>query len=171
MSKAVGAHVASHHLMCLSQAHTHTHKNRHARVCCWAESPLRPQSSVDATMCLKLTLEPVTHVSFTMWPSLSLPPHLFSSMSSQTTPLFFSPPPHRGEPQEVDFKKLRKTKHLPEKMDFPKSYQHPRVSHGEPNHLQRHDRHVFWWFSSSYWAGYSHKMEQTTACCYWQPSP
>ena len=43
--------------MCLRQALTHTRKNRHARVCCWAESPLRPQASVVATMCLKLTLE------------------------------------------------------------------------------------------------------------------
>lgn len=74
-------------------------------------------------MCLKLTLELVMHMSLIMWPSLSQILHLLSSL--QTTPLLSAPPPHAGEPQEVNFKKIRKTKHFPEKMDFPKSHQKP----------------------------------------------
>lgn len=163
--KAGGAHVASHHLLCLRRAHIHTlaHKNIHAHVCCWAESPLWPQFSVDTNMCLRLTLErEFDHVALFFSSPLSKP--LPSSF-----PLLHTEDNHRGwtsrssERQRISLKRWI----------FQKATKTPGClfSHGEPNHLQGHDRHVFRWFSSSYWAGYSHKMEQTASCCYWQPLP
>lgn len=88
-----------------------------------SEDPLRPQLSVDTDMCLMLELGAPLCTFLNFWPFLSqiLLLHFTSSLSKST------PASHRRCQQEVNFKKLRKTKLFSEKVDFPKRHQNPRV--------------------------------------------
>lgn len=87
----------------------------------------------DTTMCLKLTLKLIMRVSSIMWPSLTQTLHLpFLSHSTILRPSST----RRKKPHEVNFKKIRKTKHFPEKMDFLKSQKKKKKTQGASFHAK-----------------------------------